>query len=136
MALGELVNEESGQITGVRIISADASGTTAEVSLRTEGTIRGTKQVTYWTYNQIQRLDGSIYGSGQGVMTTENGDVINLIGSGSAKVPVAGNPTLYRVINHYHSASENFEDLNYIAVIGEYDISSDGSTIGRFWEWK
>ena len=62
MALGELVNEERGQISGVRVISADATGTTSEVSLRTEGTIRGTRQVTNWTYEQIQRPDGSLYG--------------------------------------------------------------------------
>jgi len=84
MALGELVNEERGQISGVRIISADATGTTSEVSLRAEGTIRGTRQVTNWTYKQIQRPDGSLYGYGRGIMTTENGDVVNLTGSGSA----------------------------------------------------
>ena len=87
MALGELVNEETGQISGVRVISADATGTTSEVSLRAEGTIRGTRQVTNWTYEQIQRPDGSLYGYGRGVMTTANGDVVNLTGSGSAKVP-------------------------------------------------
>ena len=136
MALGELVSEDSGQITGVRVISADASGTTSEVSFRSEGTIRGTKHVTYWTYEQIQRLDGSLYGYGRGVMTTENGDVVNVTGSGSAKVPTGGKPTLYRVVNHYHTASEKLQDLNYIAIVGEYDVSADGSTVGRFWEWK
>ena len=136
MALGELVNEERGQISGVRIISADATGTTSEVSLRAEGTIRGTRHVTNWTYEQIQRPDGSLYGYGRGVMTTENGDVVNLTGSGSAKVPTGGSPTLYRVINHYHTTSEKLQDLNYIAVVGEYEISADGSTVGKFWEWK
>ena len=136
MALGELVNEERGQISGVRIISADATGTTSEISLRTEGTIRGTRQVSNWTYEQIKRPDGSLYGNGRGVMTTENGDVVNLTGSGSAKAPTDGNPTLYRVVNHYHTTSEKLQDLNYIAVVGEYDVSADGSTAGRFWEWK
>jgi hypothetical protein len=136
MALGELVNEERGQISGVRIISSDVTGTTSEISLRTEGTIRGTRQVSNWTYEQIKRPDGSLYGYGRGVMTTENGDVVNLTGSGSAKVPTGGKPTLYRVVNHYHTTSEKLQDLNYIAVVGEYDVSTDGSTEGRFWEWK
>ena len=46
MALGELVLEDSGQITGIRVLSTDASGTTLELSLQLSGTIRGVGQNT------------------------------------------------------------------------------------------
>ena len=46
MALGELVLEDSGQITGIRVLSTDASGTTLELNLQLSGTIRGVDQNT------------------------------------------------------------------------------------------
>ena len=49
MALGELVLEDSGQITGIRVLSTDASGTTLELNLQLSGTIRGVDQNTLWT---------------------------------------------------------------------------------------
>ncbi|HBD83037.1 MAG TPA: hypothetical protein DC056_03400, partial [Dehalococcoidia bacterium] len=85
MALGDLVLEETGQVTGIRVLSTDASGTKLEVSLQTTGTIRGVAESTLWTYTQLIRPDGSILGGGQGVMTTEDGDVISLVGNGSGQ---------------------------------------------------
>ena len=54
MALGELVLEDSGQITGIRVLSTDASGTTLELNLQLSGTIRGVGENTLWTYTMLQ----------------------------------------------------------------------------------
>ncbi len=136
MALGDLILEETGQVTGTRVLSADASGASIEICLQLTGTIRGVAETTIWTYTTLTRPDGSIYGSGQGVMTTEDGDVINLIGHGSAQAAPPGGTTKFRTMLHPHAASAKYADLNGIGLAGEYDVAPDGSAVNKCWEWK
>ena len=136
MALGDLIYEETGKVTGIRVLSCDASGTNVEVNLQTSGKIRGVNETCLWTYTQLTRTDGSIYGHGQGVMTTEEGDVIQLIGHGSGKASPPGGTIFFRCMVHYHTTSPKYTDLNSIAGIGEYDVDSDGNAVDKFWEWK
>lgn len=136
MALGDLVLEETGTVTGVRVLSADASGTKLEVCLQTTGMIRGVAETSFWTYTQLMRPDGSIYGGGQGVMTTADGDVIQLIGHGSAQAPPPGGTTKFRTMIHHHSAAAKYADLNGIGAVGEYDVGPDGNAVNKCWEWK
>ena len=136
MALGDLIMEETGQVTGMRVLSTDASGTNIETSLQLTGTIRGVAQTTIWTYTTLTRPDGSIYGSGHGVMTTQDGDVIHLIGHGSGQAAPPGGTTNFRTMLHAHSASAKYADLNSIGLAGEYDVAPDGSAVNKCWEWK
>ena len=136
MALGDLVLEETGQVTGIRVLSTDASGTKLEVSLQTTGTIRGVAESTLWTYTQLIRPDGSILGGGQGVMTTEDGNVISLVGNGSGQAAPPGGTIEFRVFVHPYSTSPKYSDLNSIGLVGEYDVAADGSAASKFWEWK
>ncbi len=136
MALGDLILDETGQVTGTRVLSADASGASIEICLQLTGTIRGVAETTIWTYTTLTRPDGSIYGSGQGVMTTQDGDVINLIGHGSAQAAPPGGTTKFRTMLHPHAASAKYADLNGIGLAGEYDVAPDGSAVNNCWEWK
>ena len=136
MALGALVMEDTGTVTGIRVLSNDASGSKLEISLRTTGTIRGVAESTLWTYSQLIRPDGSIYGEGEGVMTTQDGDVIQLKGSGSGQAAAPGDTINFRTINFAHTASVKYADLNSIGLVGHYDVASDGSTVSKYWEWK
>ncbi len=135
MALGELVLEDSGQITGIRVLPTDASGTTLELNLQLSGTIRGVGQNTLWTYTMLQRPDGSLYGQGNGVLTTVNGDVIHLIGSGSGKANPGGTVRFCTML-HPHGATGQNADLNGIGLVGEYDVAADGTANNKNWEWK
>ena len=60
MALGELIYEETGTITGGRVLPASAEGANYEVCLRADGSLRGSSYVTNWTYKQEERTDGTI----------------------------------------------------------------------------
>jgi len=135
MALGQLVLEDSGQITGIRVLSTDASGTTLELNLQLSGTIRGVGQNTLWTYTMLQRPDGSLYGQGNGVLTTDNGDVIHLIGSGSGKANPGGTVRFCTML-HPHGATGQNADLNAIGLAGEYEVAADGTATNKCWEWK
>ena len=136
MALGDLVVYETGQVTAVRVLSSDAAGTKLQVDLQSSGTIRGVAENTLWTYTQTTRSDGSIYGQGQGVMTTQDGDVIHLIGHGSGQAPAPGGATKWSVMIHPHSTSAKYADLNSIGLVGNYDVAADGSTVFKALEWK
>ncbi len=133
MALGELINEETGTVTGVRVLPATAEGANYEVCLRAEGHLRGTSYVTNWTYIQLERTDGTIQGHGDGVCKTECGQTLYLKGAGCAKAVTADGIVRYRVINHWHTKSEKFADLNGSAMVGEYDVNPDGTTIAKMW---
>ena len=136
MALGDLILDEAGQVTGTRVLSTDASGTNLELGLQLTGTIRGVPETTLWTYTTLTRSDGSIYGSGHGVMTTQDGDVIHLIGHGSGETPPPGGTLRFRTMLHPHSASAKYADLNAIGLAGEYEVAPDGSATNKCWEWK
>ena len=136
MALGELLVEEVGSITGLRVLPATAEGANYEISLSTKGKLRDTNFTTNWTYLQVVRTDGSIYGEGDGVCTTECGQTLYLKGSGSATGSDENGNIPMRVINHYRTNSEKFADLNGAALVGEYDVKADGTTVMKLWHWK
>jgi len=136
MALGDLLLEETGQVTGIRVLSTDASGTNIETCLQLTGTIRGVTATTIWPYTTLTRPDGSMCGSGHGVMTTQDGDVIHLIGHGSGQAALPGGTTNFRTRLHPHSTSAKHADLNSIGLAGEYDVAPDGSAVNKCWQWK
>jgi len=136
MALGNLILDETGTIDGVRELSNDASGIKNEIKLTLKGTIRGVEQTTKWTYTALTRPDGSVYGQGTAVMTTVDGDVLDVIGSGAAKTAGPGESTNFRTMLFVHTAAPRFTDLNYVGLVGEYDVTADGIATNRCWEWK
>ena len=136
MALGDLVVEETGTVTGIRVLSNDASGSKVEINLRTTGTIRGVAESTLWTYSQLTRPDGSLYGEGEGVTTTQDGDVIQWKGSGSGQVAAPGDTINFFSAAFAHTESVKYADLNSIGLVCHYDVAADGSTVCKGWEWK
>jgi hypothetical protein len=89
----------TGSVTGIRVVSNDASGTKLEVCLRNTGTIRGVAQSTLWRHRQLIRPDGSICGQG--------GDVLQLTGHGSGQAPSPGDPTKFRTMLHVQTAASD-----------------------------
>ncbi|MDB4651777.1 hypothetical protein OAG06_02015 [Verrucomicrobia bacterium] len=124
--------EETGQVTGIKVLPPTAEGAQYEISLSTQGTIEGTNYTALWTYAQVQRNDGSIYGQGDGVMTTECGETIYLKGSGSAPGKESDGIVKFKVINHHHTASSKFKHINGAAGVGIYSVSPEGKTTAEF----
>ena len=136
MALGDLVIDETVTMTGVRVLSVDAPGTKVEVCAQGAGTIRGVSATSLYTYTQLQRPDGSIYGEGRGIITTQDGDVILITATGSARATAPGGTIKFRTMLHAQSTSEKYADLTGIGLAGEYDAASDGTATHKCWEWK
>ena len=136
MALGNLILDETGQVMAMRVLSNDANGVNVEANIQTTGTIRGVSETTLWTYNILTRPDGSVQGGGNGIMTTQDGDVVSMVGAGSGKIVPPGATNNFRTMLHPHSAVAKYADLNGSTLVGEYDLNADGSAINKCWEWK
>ena len=134
--LGEILIEETGKTLGLRVLDSEAGAVKLEVSVQTEGRVLGVAETTLWTYCSKTRSDGSMYGEGKGVMTTKDGDVIGLLGSGTAKAPGPDGTVHYRGAIYFHTAAAKYARLNGTAAVHEYDVSASGSLTTKVWEWK
>ena len=134
--LGELLYEETGKVTGTRVLSAEGGEAKLEVDLQTEGNILGVKETTLWTYWSTTRADGSMHGEGKGVMTTANGEVIFLKGTGVAQAKPPGEDVAFRGMIYFHTSSPTFSRLNTVGGVHEYDVDSNGNATVKVWEWK
>ena len=133
--LGDLLYEETGKVTGIRVLPPEEGAAVLEVCLQAAGRIQGVEHTSLWTYTSTPRADGSIFGQGLGVLTTADGDVIHLVGRASDQSGGPGSPTHYRGAMHFQTSSDKFSRLNGVAGVFEYDVEADGSSTGKIWEW-
>ena len=64
--LGELIGEERGKTTGIRVLEAEAAGPKVEVTFRTSGKILGMEMTNMGSYRSAVQQGGFLYGEGQG----------------------------------------------------------------------
>ena len=132
--LGDKIGEETGKITGQRVLPRDGAPT-VETSFQATGTIYGVIHTTIATYRATMRPDGNLYGEGQGVLMAPNGESATWKGSGLGKFGPGGTLS-YRGAIYYQTASPVWQRLNQVAAVFEYEVDADGNTVGRIWEWK
>jgi hypothetical protein len=82
--LGDLIYEQKGKITSQRVL--DAEGAKMETSFSGSANYRGTDGTEVGTYSSILRPEGVLYGEGQGVITSKDGEVATWTGSGNRKI--------------------------------------------------
>jgi hypothetical protein len=81
--LGEQIGETKGKRSARRVISTDPP--TVEVSFEDSGHMFGVATTGIGTYTSVVRPDGSIYGEGQGINMTQEGEGISWTGTGVGK---------------------------------------------------
>jgi hypothetical protein len=131
---GELVLEARGKTTGLRVIPAEGQGLKVESSFQERGKILGQDYNMIGTYLSFVRPDGFLYGEGQGILTTDQGDTATFAGQGIGKR--RGSGVSWRAALYFQTASKNLSRLNGIAVILEYEVDAEGNTQDKGWEWK
>ncbi|HUQ94605.1 MAG TPA: hypothetical protein VM120_23185 [Bryobacteraceae bacterium] len=132
--LGELIGESRGKRTGRRVLSTDA-GFKVEVSFEDNGKVLGIEANNIGTYWSQNRPDGSLYGEGQGVLITREGEMATWKGQGVGKFLGSG-AVSYRGALYYNTASSKLAHLNTIAALFEYEVDAEGTTHTKLWEWK
>jgi hypothetical protein len=131
--LGDLIGEGKGKRIVRRILSTEPP--TAEVTFESTGTILGVGTKETGTYTSELRPDGSIFGTGHGLMITNDGDTITWTGSGQGKFGPGGSVS-YRGMIYYRTTSQKLARLNNSCGAFEFETDPDGNTSGKVWEWK
>ena len=132
--LGEQISEAQGKRTARRVLSTDA-GFRVEVSFEDNGKLLGIASNNIGTYCSMNRPDGSLYGEGQGVTITEDGEMATWKGAGVGRF-TGGGAVSYRGGIYYSTASAKLSRLNTVAAVFEFDVDAQGNTKSKIWEWK
>jgi hypothetical protein len=134
--LGEQIGQETGQITGMRVLPGHGGGVKVEVSFQASGTILGIQETNMGTYVSVTRPDGSLFGEGQGVMMTDQGEMAEWRGNGVGKFTGHGTGVSWRGVTYYQTTSERLARLNSIAEVFEFETDESGKSDAKSWEWK
>lgn len=131
--LGDQIGETKGRRLVRRVITTDPP--TAEVSFEDTGHMLGTATTGMGTYTSIIRPDGTIFGEGQGISMTAEGDAITWTGNGVGRFGPGGSVS-YRGMLFFQTASQKLARMHNACGAFEYEVAADGSTVSKIWEWK
>ena len=131
--LGEKIGEVKGKRLVRRVLSVDPP--TAEVSFEDSGQILGVPVTGMGTYTSEVRADGSIFGTGQGMSMTEDGESAIWTGTGLGHFGPGGSVS-YRGMLFFRTTSKKLARLNNTCAAFEYEVDAKGATVSQMWEWK
>lgn len=134
--LGEQIGDETGQVTGMRVLPDEGHGPRVEVSFQQNGTLLGAHVTDNGTYTSVARPDGIMFGDGQGITRTEDGEVATWHGQGVGRFAGHGMAVSYRGAVYYQTTSDRLARLNGIAAVFEYETDESGKTTLKAFEWK
>ena len=132
--LGELLGEEKGKVTTYRVMKSEG-GHSVEVTFRTEGTVLGAQMRNIGTYSSQVRPGGFLFGEGQGVIMTKDGESISWVGQGTGHFKPTGGVS-FRGAIYYETASQKLARLNGLAVVYEHETDASDNASSKYWEWK
>jgi hypothetical protein len=130
--LGAQNGETKGKRIVRRVISTDP--TTVEVSFEDSGHLLGVSTTGMGTYTSVIRPDNSIYGEGQGINLTQDGEGISWTGTGLGKFGPDG-ALSYRGMLFFRSNSQKIS-LGSACGAFEYEVDLAGNTMSKIWEWR
>jgi hypothetical protein len=133
--LGERIGEDTGKVTSQRVLASVNGAPTMETSFQATGSMYGVATTDTATYVATLRPDGTLFGSGQGVLMGKGGEAATWTGQGVGTMKKDGSIS-YRGACYYQSQSPAWSKLNAIAGVFEYEVDAQGNTRGQLWEWK
>jgi hypothetical protein len=134
--LGEVLAESSGQITGYRVLAAEGQDSKVEVSFQGRGSMLGAPMSDTGTYWQVIRPGGTLYGEGQVLMMTEEGEVAPWRGFGVGRPTGRPPAATFGVAGAFYGASGSLSRLGTVANVVEYEIDEEANYRWTMWEWR
>jgi hypothetical protein len=132
--LGELISEGVGKRGTRRVVEVDPR-LRVEVSFEAPTTLAGLAGLNVGTYVSSTRPDGTLDGEGQGVFASPDGEMATWKGIGNGRYLPDG-AVSYRGALTFSSSTARLSKLNAVAGVFEFEVSADGTTKSRIWEWK
>ncbi len=133
--LGEQIGEERGKITARRVLPSGGQGPKVEVTFQASGTIFGIEASDLGTYWSVVQPNGALYGEGQGLIMTPDGEVAQWTGAGRGHFTEQGGVS-FRGAVYYETTSAKLARLNGVAVVYEHETGRDDSVMTKYWEWS
>jgi len=133
--LGDKIGEESGKVTSQRALPNPGGAPKMETSFQMTGTLLGVGHKTTGTYCSMVRPDGTLFGDGQGIVMSNEGEMATWVGQGVGTIKKDGSVN-YRGAIYYQTSATKWARLNSVAVVFEYELDAQGNTRAQMWEWK
>jgi hypothetical protein len=130
--LGEMIGELKGKITGNRVLSVECCPK-IESSFQDSGKILDVDITGMGTFWSIFKEEGGLYGEGQGVFFTNDGEIVTWTASGVGKMK--GKVAEWRAAAFFNTSSKKLSHLNNIIGIAEFEIDDEGNIQEKLWEW-
>lgn len=134
--LGEMFGEDQGKVTGIRVLPAEGQEPQVEVSFQACGRIFGVGYSELATYRAALKPGGFMHGQGQGVLTTEDGELVTWTGEGVGKPTGKGSAASWRGSVFYQTSSQRLAKLNGICAVFEHEVDETGNAKSKMYEWK
>jgi hypothetical protein len=99
------------------------------------GSLLGIGHKTTGTYYSIVRPDETLFGEGQGIVMSNEGDMATWVGQGITTIKKDGSVS-YRGAIYYQTTATKWARLNSVAAVFEYEVDVQGNTRAQMWEWK
>jgi hypothetical protein len=131
--LGEQISETIGKRIVRRVVSVEPP--TGEVTFEDSGHMLGIPTTGMGTYTSVVRADGSLFGQGQGMSMTADGEAVAWTGTGLGHFGPAG-AVSYRGMLFFRTTSQKLARLNNACGAFEYEVDAAGATVSKIWEWK
>ena len=132
--LGELISEGVGK-RGTRRVIAVEPKLQVEVSFEAPTQVLGLQGLNVGTYVSSTRADQTLEGEGHGVFAAPGGEIATWKGIANGHY-LADGAVSYRGAITFSSSSPTLSRLNAVAGVFEFEVSADGTTKSRIWEWK
>ena len=131
--LGAELGQENGRIIGQRVL--DAEGPKIESTFSAEGIYRTIEVADLGTYWTSPRSSRALYGQGQGLLTTRDGQFATWTAQGLGRF-TASRTIWFRGSIFYHTDSTgSLAFINNLMSVFEYEINEVSNTSARSWEW-
>lgn len=135
--LGDLISEEKGKITNQRVLDVEGGELKMETSFSASGNYRGVETTATVTYCGSFRAGGAIYGEGQGVLMSKDGqEMATWTGQGIGRFTSPGKVRFTGSLFFNTSSTGKLAFLNNLVGVFEYETDELGNTSAKTWEWK
>jgi hypothetical protein len=135
--LGEKLGEEHGKVTSRRVLPGDDYRyIKMEITFETTGTLLGQSGTNIGTYTVFERVPGQIYGEGQGIFMTSDGQGAIWNGHGVGQPTEDGMGIAFASSVAFQTDSEKLKRLNEVLVIVEHTTDDAGNAHSQLYAWS
>jgi len=134
--LGNKIGEESGRVTGRRVLEGDDYRfVKMEVTFETACTLYAIAGANMGTYVVFERVPGQLYGEGRGIFMGSNGESAIWNGHGVGR-PTGEGMGIAIAASVAFQASGGLSQLNGVLAVVEHTTDNDGNAKSDLYEWK